>query len=661
MSRNRWSLLLAGGLLIFAGYAQAASPAGAGKSLRAFASEDELNAWVQKQKAVFKMHRAAVERRYQDQASEPPMMAASPAPASPAEASSTQDGNKSVTNTQTEGVDEGGIVKVHGQHLVILRRGRLFTVRVGDDALQPVDARDAFPPGGGRDAWYDEMLVSGDTVVVIGYSYSSGGTEINLFNIGGAGRLVYLSTYVLRSNDYYSSRNYASRLIGNKLIFYTPLYFDFYRSAADNLPAVRRWDGKNRTEFRRLAPATRIYRTDDDLDPWEGIALHTVEVCEIDGGELDCSAAAALGPIGREFYVARDAVYVWTTPFSYDGDEVEARAEQKPVPSSVFRLPLDVAQPPAALKTYGHPIDQFSFLESDDGYLNVLLRAEGPVPSMWAAERGSRNLALLRAPLGAFGDGSGSAPREAYHPLPAPGDPRYYPLQNRYIGDYLVYGAGQTWSRGSTVSAPVSACILDWKRPETVTRIDLPHTVERIEALGKAPLLVGTTIGKNLRFSALAVQNGPTLEARLAGSFELADAAQGETRSHGFFYKPDSGAQDGESGLLGLPFVNAATSGWHQLRAPSSGVVFLRNDHLQLAELGTLKASAEVDRNDDCKASCVDWYGNSRPLFVGGRVFALMGYEIVEGRIDGGRIAEIRRVDILRKLLRDQGSRRSSP
>ena len=36
--------------------------------------------------------------------------------------------DESVTNTQHAGVDEGGIVKVHGDHLVVLRRGRLFTV-----------------------------------------------------------------------------------------------------------------------------------------------------------------------------------------------------------------------------------------------------------------------------------------------------------------------------------------------------------------------------------------------------------------------------------------------------------------------------------------------------------------------------------------------------
>jgi len=37
----------------------------------------------------------------------------------------------------------------------------------------------------------------------------------------------------------------------------------------------------------------------------------------------------------------------------------------------------------------------------------------------------------------------------------------------------------------------------------------------------------------------------------------------------------------------------------------------------------------------------MDWYGNARPLFVGERIFALLGYELVEGRLELGRIHEL--------------------
>jgi hypothetical protein len=135
--------------------------------------------------------------------------------------STTADG---ITNVQTAGVDEGGIVKRAGDFLVILRRGRLFTVRVGGDNLLPGGAvsRRLRAEADPRGAWYDELLVSGATVVVVGYSYARGGTEIGLFELGATAALAYRATYHLRSFDYYSSRNYASRLIGRRLVFYTP-------------------------------------------------------------------------------------------------------------------------------------------------------------------------------------------------------------------------------------------------------------------------------------------------------------------------------------------------------------------------------------------------------------------------------------------------------
>ena len=67
----------------------------------------------------------------------------------------------------------------------------------------------------------------------------------------------------------------------------------------------------------------------------------------------------------------------------------------------------------------------------------------------------------------------------------------------------------------------------------------------------------------------------------------------------------------------------------------------------RFTQLGVLEAAVDTTRADHCKswASCVEWYGNARPLFVGQRVFALMGYELVEGVLKDRRIQEVRRVD----------------
>ena len=250
----------------------------------------------------------------------------------------------------------GRIVKLHGDHLVVLRRGRLFTVAVGDGALKPVSAVNAFGPDiDPRNTWYDEMLISGDRVVVIGYSYERGGTEIGLFDIDREGHLEYSATYHLRSNDYYSSRNYSSRLIGDKLVFYTPLYvWPGSEDPFKSFPSLRKWrKGADESEFKRIVSASHVYRPERKQSFRSGMALHTVTVCDLARSDFACEAAAVLGPPGRVFYVSPSSVYVWTTDWSVHD------AQSRPS-SMLYRMPLD-GSAPSALGVSGSPVDQFSF------------------------------------------------------------------------------------------------------------------------------------------------------------------------------------------------------------------------------------------------------------------------------------------------------------
>jgi hypothetical protein len=93
-----------------------------------------------------------------------------------------------------------------------------------------------------------------------------------------------------------------------------------------------------------------------------------------------------------------------------------------------------------------------------------------------------------------------------------------------------------------------------------------------------------------------------------------------------------------------LPISTPARPGYRHLFDNSAAVLFLRNDSLHFQDAGELAAQPERATDDRCRASCIDWYGNARPLFVRGRVIALLGYERVEGTIDGGRMREYRRV-----------------
>ena len=595
------------------------------KTMRAFASEQELRRYFRE---LAEKQRRPLRR--EAQANKGPAssdMAAAEAPAPLAKSKVDSEDDESVTNTQHAGVDEGGIVKVHGDYLVVLRRGRLFTVKIGDGALKPVSAVDAFAPDlNPEETWYDEMLVSGDTVVVIGYSYDRGGTEVGLFTITDSGRLSYRSTYHLRSNDYYSSRNYASRLIGNKLIFYTPQYLDpGTEDPFGTFPAVRKWHrGARANEFRRIVAATSVYRPDTEFDVDYGLALHTVTVCDLANGGFDCKATAVVGPAGRVFYVSPDSVYVWTSSW--------ARHAKDKSPSIVFRMPLD-GSGPSALRASGSPVDQFSFLQSEDQHLNVLVRSESSGDGMWGAEVAEGSVALMRVPIASFSDGSEAVPASSYRRLQKP---EGYTFQNRFVNDYLIYGTGSGWGYPSQkADKPNSLYIVNWARGNSHQML-LPHGVDRIEQMGADAVVVGTD-GQDLHFTSVRLGEWPEIVSR----YTRKAASQGETRSHGFFYKPDGD----DSGTLGLPISRPGRPGYEHLFEDSAAILFLRNDSLQFREVGELGARSENAADDHCRASCVDWYGNARPLFLRGRVFALLGYEIVEGTIDDGRMKELRRVN----------------
>ena len=536
--------------------------------------------------------------------------------------------SSSITNVQEAGVDEGGIVKVSGDRLVILRRGRIFTVSLADGGMRPVDSINAYPPGVDASGdWYDEMLVHGDRIIVVGYSYDRGGSEISRFRMDAAGKLRFEDAWHLKSNDYYSSRNYASRLIGDRLIFYAPLDLSWDEDPLEALPGVRRWTGNEEAAFKRIARGNQIYippvlRNSKDA---EVDTLHTVTTCDLSAPALDCSAIGVLGPEARTFYVSRSAVYLWIDE-AWDDDP-----PKNAPPGFVFRLPLDEEEAPSAVGARGAPIDQFS-LREDPGVLNVLVRSEGGGDAMWRPEVTEGDVALVRIPISAFGTGSRELARSRYRTLPRlPGES--WSFQNRFAGNHVLYGAGEfdDDTPSTLIAAPLDG--------GPVTQLPLRHSVDRLDLLGRDAVVIGT--GKEgLHFTAVELARGAA--PRLGSSYVHRSASEGETRSHAFFFRPDAGT-DGASGILGLPVSRPASPALERFFGSSAAMLFLRRLDRRFAPAGELEARTEGVADDGCVASCVDWYGNARPIFLGRRTFALLGYELVEGTLDGGRIREVGR------------------
>ncbi len=578
--------------------------------LEPFFSAAEFDAYVD----VLRAHHRA-ENNVVDASGDGDMATMAAAPAAPESARGAAPG--SITNNQEIGVDEGDIVKLVGDYLIVLRRGRLFSLRLvseGEPSLTPVAAVNAFPEEHSTATWYDEMLVHDNQIIVIGFSYGYGATEIGLFSLSEDGAIAHKATHFLRSSDYYSSRNYASRMVENKVVFYMPFYFMNHYSEERSivLPSqAQLLSSGQASEWKEIIDvATIIKPIEKTTDP----VLHTIVMCDLSAEEFACDATGVVGPSSRSFYVSPTAVFLWTS------DQGNA---------SAYRLPLDGSSP-TAIRARGVPVDQFSFKETDNGFLHVMLRDDGNGDEMWQPESRDGAVNLLSIPLERFSAIPLEMAMENYQLLPNVNGGN---MVNRFVGDHVLYGASSLWE-DTVTNKEVHIVSLSDKEVKTIA---LEHDVQRIETLGHSALVVGSNT-PDLSVSVIDLADEPGL----ASNIVLENSAQGEGRSHGFFYNELSPGK----GILGLP-IRAERDPFGELFETSSTIGFMSITDNQIKKIGSFTSSTETDNSDDCIASCIDWYGNTRPIFLGDRILGLMGYDLIEGKMDGEAMNESARVNFM--------------
>jgi hypothetical protein len=571
--------------------------------------------------------------------------AATESSAAVTDASAGVSANPTITNTQTIGVDEGGIVKQIGRFLIVLQDGRLFSVDTGADggAMALADRVNVYYDKGTAADWYDEMLVFGDRILVTAYSYRDEAFEISVFRMDADGTIRRDGRYLVSSNDYYSEENYAMRLVGDNLVIYTPYdLYSFDAAGKINWPSIRRADDTGKIIDRQpLFGARDIYRP---LYGRDELVIHTVSVCPLKGA-LSCRSVAMMGAGMREFYVSPDSAFLWVAaPYDPAAGPIRCKgggwAQRGGAESAaLYRIPLDGAAP-GALSVRGVPSDQFS-LDSRDGRFRALLTQ--PQGGCAALDQPTP-LALLDVPLTDFTAAYQRAGKGRYASVPpvAAGQ-----LENRFLGDWLIYGGREDWDSGPPppsrearyeariVAVPVS-------RPGAATTLSVPHNVIRIERAGGNALLTGYRDSRGLSLSQLDLGGN---HARLAATKVLEGRFESEGRSHAFNAKVEA---DG-SGLIGIPTRrqswNAGRWVWDSGTSDLSFLTLAKGSGMAEAGELSLRASKPVP-GYACEVSCVDWYGNSRPIFTGGRIFALMGTELVEGQMTSGRISEKARLNL---------------
>ena len=585
----------------------------------------------------------------------------------------------SITNVQTAGVDEGDIVKQIGDYLLVLQDGRIFainvkTMRLTDraDVYRRLPAErqkehqweDVFD---GAD-WYDEMLVQGDHVIITAYSYDDSATEMSIFKLDQAsGKVTSEGVFLITSDDYYDVDNYATRIVGDKLVVYTPYSLEQFEEL-DSRPILRRWlpeaeRKKRQAEGIPLLDVRSIYKPVlRTADP----TIHAISICPLGAFDrkrsLECRTTGFLGPQAAEMFVSPETVYLWNSTASdidtwrlpdcvadwpYDKPyPALPRAERRDVaPGALYRLPIS-GRAAGVVGVSGVPYDHLS-MDERDGEFRALVdwrtnRCDG-------AYRAPADNAFLKVRTDRFGTVFEPVSDGAFTPLPSTGKRI---VENRFADDWLVFGGRDNWGGyppdaddGPQSSKAVAVPV---KRPQGAVVIDIPHNVVRTERVGNDIIINGYRDDKGLNLTLIGLGK----DARILSTTFLSRRYESEGRSHAF----NSIVDEGGNGIIGVPTVKGSEdSGRWWWGSDTSDLSFLtKSPGGTLASAGELVATPadEIETHPDyiCEVSCIDWYGNSRPVFLAGRIFGLMGTNLVEARIDQGNIREIARIDLTAPL-----------
>lgn len=560
----------------------------------------------------------------------------------------------SITNNQEASVDEGGIVKRKGDYLIVLRRGRLYSIHIGSQ-LNKADEIDLQPETWKHDAWYDELLIHGNAVLVIGYSYENESTEYVFFKLDELGKFSRKSAYLVGSLDYYSEDNYAGRIVGNNFVFYL-----------NNLEQLLEEDDIPGFDLKKLSPIAAkvddfgkpaipypLFSQHDIYTPVltsRYIQLSTVVVCPLNIDEFQCTAKSVMGAELKEYYASPDAFYFWMRGSEWNreyaqvpDDELRRFARSKYYErypsyrySVIVRVPFGSGTP-GLVKIKGLPINQFSFKQNGE-FLHLLARDNSEGERWFGAEYDPGITLATSIPVEEFNRGVSDWDESKYLTLEQKSSSGH--KINRFVGDTLVYSSANEDTYTSEVY------VFDLTHSNSPINLTTAMEVEQLHPIGKNMLLVGYDPEDSIQYQTLSLHD----DVHIVDTYTEQNSQLAESRSHGFFYKPG-----GDGGIFGIPVFNESgevkkdSKGYNIYAEDFTDMRYTRvSGELILQPAGVLEGDRTVIwlNDEDCEISCYDWYGSSRPIFWGDRIFALLKYQLVEGVLQGGIIQELQRIDI---------------
>lgn len=526
-------------------------------------------------------------------------------------------------------------------HLIILRDDELFSINIGhqqEKTMLITDTVSAHKPDWDHSAWFDEMLIDDGMIIVLGYNYDLDVSEINRFDLSDSGMITYKDSYLITSDDYYDEVNYATRMINHTYTAYVTAELDVDKPFKEQIPRIARVSDTftgNTTEldWKPLMELSDIYfPIQSVLDPM----LHGFISCPLSEQEFSCQAAGLISSSQKAFYINQEFIYLWTSAWkpeillhgdfktedTYYDHVIEQNDFNKSIPkdikslndSMVYRISLknfDVD----AVKINGVPSSTFSFHQYNNTlYMyNSIDNKEAElikIPDKLFNKHGNHHAKIIKSL-------TGTSSLQANH---------------RFIDNYFVIG-----SERDNASNIYQLNLINILSGHTKT-ISLSHSINRIEPISDMLLITGKTNELSLGISLMPINDTQNIQ-----SFFLIDRLESEERSHAFNFQ-----QFDEILLMGLSTkfkskadCNKVSCFW-DFQEPSDITYMGFNNHI-IDYVG--KLNSQHPPYEDCGDACDDWYGNTRPFFIGTRIFALSGEELIEASLTReNQIIEINRI-----------------
>ncbi|HEV8694653.1 MAG TPA: beta-propeller domain-containing protein [Lysobacter sp.] len=546
-----------------------------------------------------------------------------------------------ITRNQEAGVDEGDIVKKSGDFIIVLHNGELHSIRIsrnGAPVLEHVDTIKVAVDASGQNAWYDEILTFGSRLILLGFNYGADdqeAAELVLFDLGTDGHFRRDGRYWLRTQDYFSAGNYATRIQGDNLLMTMSLRLDLQGEMA--WPEWSQRDVAQPTWTPLINVEDLYFPIYTTPHPYVHVLLQC-PIAKLGSAGLDCRTTGVIGEGSSVFYASDSAAYLampaWGEAAYEDPEFEEWSSDPKFLPlrqTAVFRVPYAATQTPTVARVMGRVNDQLWFKEDTDGlYVTT---------SEKVSDEQSR-LALSHIPAVSFQPSLDAVINpKVILPVAEGQDMVRYSDTSLWVGTHRY----SLEDEATVQSTQVLVQPLSGVMPSV---IHVPHSADRLEPAFGGMIIAGT------RGAAPWKQPADTVwgvsfatehsAAQLRSTLEVPRYLSSEGRTHAF----NLGQLSNGTRLFGMP-------GWPKNAVPAdswdpevvSDLLFLRLDGEQIRPAGVVSMQ-DAPPPGSCDSSCYDWYGNARLFFVGDRVFALSANLFKEARYRAGMVSEVRRVEL---------------